>query len=313
MAAPAFLTVREAGLLTTVQDEGRWGWQHLGVPVGGPMDGWSFRRANRLVGNGPRAAALEMTLVGPVLEIVGPVTFALAGALFDAQLDATPCPHDTALHVERRAWLDVGRRRVGARAYLAVRGGFDTAVVLGSRATSMGVPGVRAVEQGDVLPVGQAPERLPLPARAGAGDAPRHVPASDPEASDVTVLRVLAGDPADDGEVLARLCSGTYEIGTQSNRMGYRLRGPGVTAEANGRFSAGTVAGMVQLPPDGQPILLMADRQTTGGYPAVGVVISADLSRAGQLAPGDRCRFVACTRQEAMTALLAREREMLGG
>lgn len=313
MAAPGFLTVREPGLLTTVQDEGRWGWQHLGVPVGGPMDGWSFRRANRLVGNGPRAAALEITLVGPVLEIVGPVTFALAGALFDARIDATPCPHDTALHVERRAWLDVGPRRVGARAYLAVRGGLDTAVVLGSRATSMGVPGTRAVERGDVLPVGPASPRSPLPPPRRAADDTTHAPTIALEASDVAALRILPGDRADDDGALALLCRGTYEIGTQSNRMGYRLRGPRVTADADGRFSGGTVAGMVQVPPDGQPILLMADRQTTGGYPAVGVVISADLSRAGQLAPGDRCRFVACTRQEAMTALLARERGVLDG
>lgn len=311
MAAPGFLTVREPGLLTTVQDEGRWGWQHLGVPVGGPMDGWSFRRANRLVGNGPRAAALEITLVGPVLEIVGPVTFALAGALFDARIDATPCPHDMALHVERRAWLDVGPRRVGARAYLAVRGGLDTAVVLGSRATSMGVPGTRAVERGDVLPVGPPSPRSPLPPPRRAGDDATHAPTIALEAPGVAALRILPGDRADDDGALALLCRGTYEIGTQSNRMGYRLRGPRVTADADGRFSAGTVAGMVQVPPDGQPILLMADRQTTGGYPVVGVVISADLSRAGQLAPGDRCRFVACTRQEAMTALLAWERGVL--
>lgn len=311
MAASGSLIVHEPGLLTTVQDQGRWGWQHFGVPVGGPMDEASFRRANRLVGNRATAAVLEITLVGPVLEIVGPATFALAGAVFDARLDATPCPHDTAVHVERRGRLDVGQRRMGARAYLAVRGGLDTPVVLGSRATSIGVPGTRAVQRGDVLPIGPAAALSSLPPRSRAVDRER--PADLPRAAEVTILRLLAVDRTDGDQALAVLCGETYEIGTQSNRMGYRLGGPRVTATADGRFSAATVAGMVQVPPDGQPILLMADRQTTGGYPAVGVVISADLCHAGQLAPGDRCRFVATTRQQAMTALLAHERGRLDG
>jgi antagonist of KipI len=319
MTAQGCLIVDEPGLLTTVQDEGRWGWQHLGVPVGGPMDAASFRRANRLVGNVPGAATLEITLVGPTLEIVGPVTLALAGAPFDARLDGHALAPEAPVHVERRAWLAIGARRRGARAYLAVRGGLDTPVVLGSRSTSSGVPGTRAVQRGDVLPVAPAATSLDVGVRharagrgAGQGGATGAPPAST-ETVDAPPLRVLACDLDDDGAALATLCGGTYEIGTQSNRMGYRLHGPRVPVTADGRFSAGTVAGMLQVPPDGQPILLMADRQTTGGYPVVGVVIAADVPRAGQLAPGDRCTFAACTRQAAMAALLAGERTVLDG
>lgn len=317
MSTQAFVVVRSPGLLTTVQDEGRWGWQHLGVPVGGPMDALSCRRANRLAGNDPGAAALEITLVGPTLEVHGPAIIAVAGATFDARLDGEACPHDTPVRVEGRALLTMGPRRRGARAYLAVRGGFDTPVVLGSRSTSTGVPGTRPLQQGDVLPVASvsaSTSRIPASGITRAG-LPR-VPPDDKATSEtdgVVTLRVLAVESALHDDVLATLCAAPYEIGTQSNRMGYRLHGPRLTPAVHQHYSAGTVAGMLQVPADGQPILLMADRQTTGGYPVAGVVISADLPRAGQLAPGDRCAFVTCSRRDAMAALLAQQRAELDG
>ena len=299
MTTGARLIVEHPGVLTTLQDEGRWGWQHLGVPVGGPMDLASYRRANRLVGNAPGAAALEVTLVGPTLEILGPVTLALAGAAFDAHLEGQPLAHERPVYVAQRARLAIGSRRWGARAYLAVRGGFDTPVVLGSRSTSIGVLGLGSVRRGDILQVAVSAEPV-----AGAADAP---PAERTPHSDEP-LRIIAAH-ADVDEAIATLCSTSYEIGTQSNRMGYRLNGPHVRVPADVGFSQGTVMGMLQVPPDGQPILLMADRQTTGGYPVLGVVASVDLPRAGQLVPGDRCTFTPCTRQAAMAALLDRKRE----
>lgn len=313
------LVVRTPGRLTTVQDAGRWGWQHLGVPVGGPMDALAFHRANGLVGNDASAAGLEMTLDGPTVELVGAATLAIAGAA-SARLDGVHVPVERSVDVPHGGVLDVGRLSDGARAYLAIAGGLDTPLVLGSRATTLGVLGGRPLRVGDVLPIGPRP--------AGGWHVP-HAPR--PEAArqamrqpkGATVLRVLPGPDVEVGPVderprqvdaaLESLCKGDYVLDAQSNRMGYRLTGPIVHLGPRGSFSAGTVMGMVQVPPDGQPILLMADRQTTGGYPVVGVVITADLPRAGQLAPGDRCRFALCTRRDAMVALLAQEQAVLGG
>lgn len=314
------LVVRTPGRLTTVQDAGRWGWQHLGVPVGGPMDALAFRRANRLVGNDAFAAGLEMTLDGPTVEFVGPATVAIAGAAASAHLNGVRVPAECAFDAPHGGVLEVGPLSHGARACLAVAGGLETPLVLGSRATTLAVLGGRPLRAGDVLPIGLRPAgdgRVPGATRQH-GARPRM---RQPQGA--IVLRVLpgpdvgvgAGDErsGEVGTALASLCEGDYVLDAQSNRMGYRLTGPIVHLGAGGSFSAGTVMGMVQVPPDGQPILLMADRQTTGGYPVVGVVIAADLPHAGQLAPGDRCRFTLCTRRDAMAALLLQERDVLGG
>lgn len=306
------LIVRTPGRLTTVQDEGRWGWQHLGVPVAGPMDLRAFRRANHLVGNPAMAAGLEMTLDGPTLEIVGPATLALAGAEASARLNGVSVPAGRPFEVLRAGMLEVGALRGGARACLAVAGGIETPVVLGSRATSLGVLGGRPVRAGDILPIGREPAHGTLHAdgRRAAGDGVR---SGNAHARGLTLRVCISRPDPDASSALESLCAGEYVLDAQSNRMGYRLAGPPVTLTSRTAFSAGTVMGMLQVPPDGQPILLMADRQTTGGYPVVGVVISADLTHAGQLGPGDRCRFVVCTRREAMAALLAQEQDMLGG
>ncbi len=309
MSTSSCLIVRTPGRLTTVQDAGRWGWQHLGVPVGGPMDGAAFRRANHLVGNDLSAAGLEMTLDGPTLEIVGPATLALSGAATRARLDGVLVPAERSFDAPHGGVLAVGPLLDGARTYLAVAGGLDMPVVLGSRATTVAVLGGRALRAGDILPIGRSTAGG---ARVVGPSGFRH-DAERPARA--TVLRVLPREGArpDPDAALESLCAGEYVLDAQSNRMGYRLSGPVVHLGAHESFSAGTVMGMLQVPLDGQPILLMADRQTTGGYPVVGVVISADLPQAGQLAPGDRCRFVACTRRDAMAALLAREQAVLGG
>ncbi|MBL8137936.1 MAG: biotin-dependent carboxyltransferase family protein [Acidobacteria bacterium] len=309
MTARAF-TVLRPGLLTTVQDLGRWGHQAVGVPVAGAMDTYSLRLANGLVGNPETAAALEVTLLGPTLRAEAPLVIAVAGAIFDLQVDGQPVAHGAPIALAAGSVLRFQERRAGARAYLAVAGGIDTPRVLGSRATHLvsrmgGLDG-RALVAGDVVPVASTSSR---PARR-ATRAPLPL-ASAPGARR---LRVLLG-PQDEWFTLSSvdaLLGGTFSVSPQSDRMGFRLDGPALTTKRPGELvSEPVVFGSIQVPSGGAPILLMADRQTAGGYPKIATVITADLPLAGQLAPGESVRFAACTRAEARSALVARERDLL--
>jgi antagonist of KipI len=295
-------------MLTTVQDLGRRGYQDRGMPVAGPMDSYSLRAANLLVGNEEGAAALEVTLLGPELQFGDAATVAIAGAEFDVSVDGGPFPFHTSMRVASGSVLKFGSRRRGARAYLAVAGGVSVPPVLGSRATHLasrtgGCEG-RALKPGDVLSTGQAaesrgatPARLPLPER-------------------VAGIRVLAGPHNERFGVgaLSRLAEIEFRVSAQSNRVGYRLEGARVGEDRvrEGLISIPMPAGALQVPPSGEPILLMADRGTTGGYPVIAVAITADLPIAGQLAPGDALRFIPCTREAALEALHARESALHG-
>ena len=306
------MTIRvvEPGLLTTVQDRGRWGSQALGVPVAGAMDGVSHRLANLLVGNEPGCATLEVTLVGPTLDFLGETTFAVAGAEFELWLDERPVPGHTPCDAGRGSRLRMGRRGGGARAYVAVAGGIDVPLVLGSRSTDLasGLGGVagRPVRAGDRLAVGQwAGARVPRMPSAARCTLPRGG----------ARVRVMAGPDRDRVGPRAMELFGQvrFTLGPESNRMGYRLRGPSLELGETGLLlSSATPIGTVQVPPSGQPILLMADRQTTGGYAKIATVISADLPVAGQLAPGDWVAFEFCARREAVAALIALEQTLMG-
>jgi antagonist of KipI len=303
-----FVRVLRPGLLTTVQDQGRWGHQASGVPVAGPMDSYSHRLANLLVANEPSAATLEVTLIGPELAIEAETLAAVVGAAFDIECDGVAVGTDVSFSVRPGSRVRFGRRRAGARAYLAVAGGIRTEPVLGSRATHLvshmgGLDG-RPLATDDVLPIQSlsAPMahrrviglRLPGAARAR--------------------LRVLKAPQADwfSEEAFSTLTAVSFRISPRSNRMGYRLEGPPLTRLRHEEpLSEPVTFGSIQVPPAGQPILLMADRQTAGGYPKIATVIAADLPLAGQLAPGDGVSFQLCTRQEAAAALIARERELL--
>ena len=301
------LTILRPGMLTTVQDLGRWGHQHLGVPVAGPMDWYSHRLANRLVGNPDDAAALEITLVGPDVTANGDVVCAVAGASFDLVCGERPVPVNMPFVLRRGERLRFRARGPGTRATLAVAGGIDTDIVLGSRATSlisrMGAFGGRALMAGDLLPVGNlsrierpASRLLPMP-RGGAR------------------LRVMMGphDQRFTEEARAAFVSSRYAVTQESNRMGYRLGGAVLAQhDAIDMLSDATPPGSLQVPPSGLPILLMADRQTTGGYPKIATVITADLPLAGQLAPGDWVEFVACSRSVAVDALRSRMNALNG-
>jgi biotin-dependent carboxylase-like uncharacterized protein len=301
------LTVLKPGLLTTVQDVGRWGWQGQGVPVAGPMDLYSHRLANRLVGNPDGVAALEITLVGPELQSDADVVCAAAGASFFPTVDDRPVDMHRPFTLPAGARLSFGHRGAGARATLAVAGGFALEPVFGSCATSvvgaMG-PVPRPLAAADRLPVGVGAARLhfasPRPLRMPEGGAR---------------VRVLVGphDAMFTPAALETLLSSRYVITPQSNRMGYRLEGPPLAhAGAADILSDATPMGSLQVPASAQPILLMADRQTTGGYPKIATVITADLPVAGQLAPGDWIEFAACTRREAVDALRRREGRLAG-
>ena len=316
----AVVDVLSPGLQTTVQDQGRWGHQAVGVPVAGPMDPFSHRLANALAGNHRGAATLEVTLVGPALQFQDQRVVAVVGAEFDLFIDDIPAPFEQALAVRAGAVLRFGPRRRGARAYVAVAGGFDVPAVLGSRATHVsthtgGWQG-RALVRGDQLPLGGA--------RAGAVRvrsvlSVRSVWSSDPTTrrglnTHSHIIRVLAGPQADRfrPEALDALVSAPYHVSVDSDRMGYRLTGPllrhAVSADI---ISDATPHGVLQVPGSGQPLLLMADRPTTGGYPKLATVISADIGVAGQAAPGDSLHFRICSGAEAVSALIARERSLI--
>jgi KipI family sensor histidine kinase inhibitor len=311
------ITVLRPGLFTTIQDTGRWGHQDRGVPVAGPMDTISHRVANALVGNADDAAALEATLVGPELRFDQATVVAIAGADLSASIDGAPLPLNTPRSCAAGAVLRFGERRCGARVYIACDGGIAVPPVLGSRATHVisGLGGIdgRALAAGDRLPLGEI-IRGPSQLRRGPFGSADQGGAR---------LRVMPG-PQDDWfdeaafEILQR---SRFAIAPQSDRMGYRLNGTPIPRRAGPSGPAGTspfgaagdmisdaaFTGGLQVPPSGHPILLMADRQTTGGYPQIATVVTADLPLAGQLLPGDWVEFELCTRQQAIAALVAQE------
>ena len=304
------IRIVKSGMLTTVQDEGRWGFQNLGVSVAGPMDRASHRLANLLVGNRRSAATLEVTLIGPEIEFENGSVFAVTGAEFHVTLDGLEVLMNVATRARQGSTLRLSGRRRGARAYVAVRGGFESPSVLGSRSTHlasrMGGLGGRALVAGDRIPVGEVDTVAEVPSR---GRRPAVVlPVGGAR------LRVMLG-PQDERfseAALASLRTARYEITPQSNRMGYRLAGPRLDHRAGADvLSDGTPIGSVQVPPSGEPILLMADCQTSGGYPKIATVITADLALAGQLAPADWIEFAVCDHPTAIAALIAQERALM--
>ncbi len=302
------IVVLSPGMLTTVQDLGRWGYQDRGVPVSGPMDGVAHRLANACVGNAEHAATLEVTLLGPELRFDEDATFAIVGGDLGATLDQAVVKTCTPLHAHAGATLRFKGRQSGARAYLAVHGGIDVPPILGSRAThvlsAMGGYRGRPLAAGD---------RLPLAAHSSGAASRRSFPRRPlPEGG--ARLRVLPGpqDEFFDESALEQLQQTRFLVSSQSNRMAYRLTGGAISRTGDREMiSDATFFGGIQVPPSGEPILLMADRQTSGGYPQIATVITADLPTAGQLAPGDWIEFSVCTRREALAALIAQEGQML--
>jgi KipI family sensor histidine kinase inhibitor len=293
MIATGGITVVKPGLFTTIQDLGRPGHRAAGVPLSGAADPVSLRIANRLVGNIESAAALEITLLGPDLRFERDAVVAVAGATFPGM------PFGVAVRMRAGETLALGHASVGCRGYLGVAGGIDVPHTLGSRSTFVparlgGLRGMPLVA-GDALPVGHDCIAAPVA-------TPERRSVVTPTGGAVT-LRLIPGEQvAFAGE---RLWQTTHLTSSRSDRMGVRLDGPplGDAAAAGLPASVAVLPGTVQLPPDGRPIVLLADAQTIGGYPVIGHVIAADLPLVAQLRPGDRVRWQEATIDEAHRAI----------
>jgi antagonist of KipI len=280
--------VLEPGFQTTVQDLGRFGYAHLGVSASGAADALALRAGNLLVGNAENAAALEMTLTGAALAFEAAAVFALTGSDFAAGL-----PLWTAVEVAAGTVVRCGATRSGARCYVAVRGGIQAPKVLGSASTHLVTAlGGRSLQKGDVLRIGADQIRRP-----------RTLPVTPPEADGP--LRATAGPQA--AWFGNELYASAYHVTEASDRMGVRLRGPAISSPAGHMITEGVSLGAVQVPPDGQPIILFVEHQTTGGYPKPANVISADLWRVGQLRPRDEVEFQRVNMDEALDLLRQQE------
>ncbi|MFI8835705.1 biotin-dependent carboxyltransferase family protein [Streptomyces afghaniensis] len=284
------LAVVRAGALTTVQDLGRPGHTHLGVPRSGALDGPAAGLANRLTGNPPGAAVLETTVNGCAVRPRSTVTVAVAGAPCRVTVDGRPVAWGAPVRVPAGALLDVGPAVSGLRSYVGVSGGIAVEPVLGSRSTDLlsGL-GPPPLTDGTVLPLGR-----PTGVHTRVDVAPQPAPPAE------LVLRVTLG-PRDGWftpEAVHTFVSRPYRVSPASNRIGLRTEGAALERARPGELpSEGMVLGAVQVPPDGRPVVFLADHPTTGGYPVIAVVRAADLAAAAQAVPGTPVRFVAVRRR----------------
>ncbi len=303
------IRILEPGPQTTVQDLGRAGQLRYGIPPSGPMDRPSFVLANRLAGNADGAAALECTVAGPRFTVDRACALAVTGADTPVTVNGVAAPMWATVLLAAGDTVKVGAARAGVRSYVALAGGIDVPLVLGSRATYLrgrlgGLHG-RALRRADVLPLGKA-----------ARPAIRRVAASaQPAFETERVVRVVLGPQADrfTEAGVAALLGAPYEMLPQSDRMGARLHGPRIThTRGHDIISDGIALGSIQVPGDGQPIVLLVDRQSAGGYTKIATVCSFDIARIGQAKPGQRLRFAAVAVEEAHRLLAESERTLAG-
>jgi antagonist of KipI len=297
------IEVVSPGAFSTIQDLGRFGLAHLGISPAGAADALSLRIANRLVGNEDNAAGIEMTLTGATLRFRTTCTIALTGA----GIGSNSVPTFEPVEMSAGSKLECGHLPDGARSYLAVAGGIQVPRLLGSSATlfAAGFGGLqgRSLQRGDILEIGNG---------VGSGSAvdPQRLRAL---AQPRTTIRISKGPHFDrfGADALAQFCAAAYRVTTQSNRMGLRLQGPAVRLSwTDELLTEGMSLGAIQILPSGQPIVLFVDQQTTGGYPLLANIISADLHSIGQLRPGDDVRFELVSIPEALEALREQERAL---
>lgn len=298
----------EPGPLTTIQDRGRKGYQRFGMPVAGAMDLFSYRIANLLVGNDEGAAAIEFTLQGPKMEFLQDAVIAITGAETVPFLDNKPLPMWQSIFVRKGSIISFQGIKSGLRGYVAIGGGINVPQVLGSRSTYLrakigGFEG-RKLAAGDIIKTGKSGKGFP-------DFKNRRLPKGFiPDFKEYEEIRVILGPQAElfKKESIETFLSSAYEVTAQSDRMGYRLKGP-IIKHKDGAdiISDGIPPGAIQVPGHGQPIIMLADRQTTGGYAKIATVISTDLNKLAQLTPGSKIRFKAVTLEEAYNALRAQE------
>jgi biotin-dependent carboxylase-like uncharacterized protein len=294
---PAVIVVERPGLRTTVQDLGRFGYAYLGVPRSGAADSFSLRLANVLVGNPFGHAVLETTLVGPALRFRADAVVAVTGAPAPIAVDGESRGFGRSFAVAAGQLLEIGRAAAGLRSYVAVAGGVDVPPVLGSRSfdtlSNLGPP---PLVRDMALPIGATGPVAP------GLSAPAAVVASVLRAGPVRVVRGPTPE-CFSGEAWHALRAGAFSVSTRSDRVGVSLRGPSIGRRRDQRSTTiGMVAGAIQVPPDGNPVVLLADHAVTGGYPVVAVVISADLPLIAQARPGASLRFAEVTVDEAAAA-----------
>ncbi|MCS3781071.1 5-oxoprolinase subunit C family protein [Tsukamurella ocularis] len=314
------IEVIKPGLLSSVQDQGRSGYYHLGIPPSGAMDQQSFRAANLLLGNEETAAVLECALMGPELRFGADTHIAVTGAAMTPKLDGVDQPLNTVLAVRAGQTLSFGFATAGARAYLAIAGGIDVPERLGSRSTyalgALGGLSGRKLEPGDELPIGSARPA----ARAG-----RELPADlrVPLAKE-HVLRMVPGlyDYRVTPDSMATFLTETWTVGSEADRIGYRLKGgtPLAFVDREPPFGAGDdpsnivdacyPIGSIQVPSGQEPIVLHRDAVSGGGYMMIGTVISADMDLIGQMPPNTKVRFDAVTLDDALAARADRARRL---
>ncbi|WP_126426842.1 biotin-dependent carboxyltransferase family protein [Brevibacillus marinus] len=309
---PVFEVIKP-GLFTTVQDLGRFGYQQYGMAVSGAMDPYALRIGNLLVGNEEGAAGLEMTLVGPVLKACRDCLIAITGGDLNPHLDGVPLPMWKSVVMPQGSVLAFQGVKRGCRAYLAVRGGIDVPLVMGSRSTyvkaKLGGYQGRPLQSGDVLPVGLA----------GASHHPQNLlmyanrslhPEAVPQYASPVQARVILGPDYEmfRAESVRLFLSQPYTISPQADRMGYRLTGARLEHKGQAEIISDAIPfGAIQVPASGEPILLLADRQPTGGYPKIATVISSDLPLVAQAKPGEQIRFTAVTLEESQQLLYEQE------
>ena len=318
------MRIERAGMFSVVQDLGRYGHQRFGVPVNGAMDEWAHRLANALVGNDEQAATLECLLTGPTLRFTHNALIALTGGDFHAEIEGTRLPMNQPLMVRRDVPITFAQQRSGARAYIAVRGGINTPPVLGSRSTFVragygGWEG-RALVRGDRLPIGALSSHMLSIERLLVQTGSTYVSLGLLDG----VAALLDADPSQPIRFMrgpqwrrftlasrAAFMQQPYTVTQQSDRMGYRLQGTPLNLNAPLEMISEAVnVGTIQVPPNGEPILLMADRQTAGGYPKLGYVATADISRVAQALPGDALRFTPIAQRQAERLLWLRYRQL---
>jgi antagonist of KipI len=298
------IRVQDPGLLTTVQDLGRYGYSHLGISPGGAADSLAMRIANLIVGNAENAPTLEMTLAGATVEFDEASVVALTGGECDCRIGGEAAPMWQAIRVPARGILVCGAMKTGARLYLAIQGGLDVQPIMGSASTNMaghfgGFEG-RGLRKGDLLGVRRGPNSRAPTLKPGAVEG---LYSRGP-------LRVTRGAQHDwfGLEGFGKLFSCPYTVSEQSNRSGLRLKGDLISPRVRSQLlTEGVSLGAIQVPQDKQPIILFVDQQTTGGYPKIANVISADLYRVGQLRPREQVRFLEVAIPEAIHLLREQE------
>lgn len=330
------IVILKPGLMSMVQDLGRTGYQKEGVATNGAMDSWALRMANILVGNQEQEACLEITLVGPSIRFEADHVIAITGGDLSVTINRCPVPLLRPVLVNKGSILTFGQAKTGCRAYLAFSGGIDVPIVLGSKSTYLraGLGGYkgRVLDKDDIIQIGEKkPENLHNHSDRynknqtnnfqKEGDETENFTFKashwfvDPQLQSFDEKKIIRIIPAGDWDLFTdeakkALLSEPFKITSKSDRMGYRLEGPLLETSENIEMISESVAlGTIQVPADGQPIILLHDRQTTGGYPKMANVITADIPKLAQVKPGDSITFSQTTVANAQELLIEKEQQ----